>query len=358
MADPDVDALFAGTADVPVIAAPMAGGPSGPDLVAAVADAGALGFLAAGYRSVDVLATEIDRTRALSGAPFGVNVFVPAPSVVDRAALDAYIAELAPEAERLGVHLGEPLEDDDGYAAKIEALEADPVAVVSFTFGAPDAAVVGRLHAVGTRIVVTVTTAEEATAATAAGADALCVQGSEAGGHHGRFVNDDTALAPARLRDALAAVRGASDLPLVAAGGVATGDHVVAARRAGAVAVQIGTALLAASEAGTHPTHRAALVDPRFDATMLTRAFTGRPARGIRNRFMVDHPTAPAAYPQIHHVTRPLRAAAAAQGSADALHLWAGIEYRRARAEPAGVIVRRLVDEWRTASEADTGPAA
>jgi nitronate monooxygenase len=358
MADPDVDRLCAGTADVPVVAAPMAGGPSGPDLVAAVADAGALGFLAAGYRSVDALATEIARTRALTRAPFGVNVFVPAPSSVDRAALDAYIAELAPDAERLGVHLGEPHEDDDGYGDKIAVLEADPVAVVSFTFGAPDAAVVRRLQAVGTRVVVTVTTAEEAAAATAVGADALCVQGSEAGGHQGRFVNDDAALAPAPLRDALVDVRTASDLPLIGAGGIASGDQVVAALRAGAVAVQIGTALLAADEAGTHPTHRAALVDPRFVGTMLTRAFTGRPARGIRNRFMDDHLAAPAAYPQIHHVTRPLRAAAAEQGSADALHLWAGVEYRRSRTGPAGVIIRRLVDEARTASGARTGPDA
>jgi nitronate monooxygenase len=323
--------------------------------VAAVAQAGALGFLAAGYRSVDGVVDEITRTRKLTRAPFGVNVFVPAPTPVDQVELEAYIAELAPEAERLGVVLGEPLVDDDGYAAKLEALETDPVAVVSFTFGAPQEAVVRRLHAAGSRVVVTVTGAEEAAIAVATGADALCVQGSEAGGHHSRFRNDESALSPAPLRQALASVRAVSDLPLIGAGGVADGEQVAAVRRAGAVAVQIGTALLAADEAGTNPTHRAALADLRSAGTQLTRAFTGRPARGIRNRFMVDHPDAPAAYPQIHHVTRPLRAAAAEQGSADALHLWAGVGYASTRAEPAGATIRRIVEEWLAAPGTVTG---
>lgn len=351
MREPDVGKLFAGTADVPIVAAPMAGGPSGPELVDAVARTGAFGFLAAGYKSAEVLAGEIDRTRRLSRALFGVNVFVPAQSAVDETAVEAYVAELVPDAERLGVSLGEPVADDDGYAAKLAVLEADPVAVVSFTFGAPDETVVRRLHAVGTRVVVTVTAPDEAVAADAVGADALCVQGSEAGGHHGRFRNDDAVLSPASLSDALAAVRSVSDLPLIGAGGIATGRHVAEVRAAGAVAAQIGTVLLAATEAGTNATHLAALVDPRFTGTMLTRSFTGRPARGICNRFMVDHPTAPAAYPQIHHVTRPLRAAAADQGVADSLHLWAGVEYRRCRAEPAGVIIERLLEElWATPS--------
>lgn len=355
MPDPDVSDLLSGTADVPIVAAPMAGGPSGPALVAAVAQAGALGFLAAGYKSVDGLADEIARTRELTGAPFGVNVFVPGSSDVDETALAQYLAELVPEAEELGVPLGEPMADDDGYAAKLEVLEAVPVAVVSFTFGVPDGSVVHRLHAVGTRVIVTVTAPDEAMTATAVGADALCVQGSEAGGHHGRFRNDDAALSPLPLSDALVAVRAASDLPLIGAGGIATGRQVAGVRAAGAVAAQIGTALLAATEAGTNATHRAALVDPRFTETMLTRAFTGRPARGIRNRFMVDHPSAPAAYPQIHHATQALRAAAAQQGVADALHLWAGVEFRRSRSEPAGVIIERLVEELRAVPDAPTG---
>ncbi|HEX7460182.1 MAG TPA: nitronate monooxygenase [Acidimicrobiales bacterium] len=340
---------------MPIVSAPMAGGPSSPALVAAVSRAGALGFLAAGYKSAEGMAAEIAACRELTDGPFGVNVFVPGPSEVDDGALATYLEELAPDAERLGVALGAPLHDDDGYAAKLDLLEADPVAAVSFTFGAPDASTVKRLHAVGSRVVVTVTGPEEASLAASAGADALCVQGSEAGGHHGRFRNDDAALSPLPLLDVLAAVGSATSLPMLAAGGIATGRRMAAVLDAGAVAVQIGTAFLAAPEAGTNATHRKALADPRFDGTMLTRAFTGRPARGIRNRFMVDHPTAPAAYPQIHHATRALRAAAAERGMADALHLWAGVDYRRARAEPAGVIIEQLLEELRATRNRLTG---
>jgi len=347
MPEPDVSELLSGTAPVPIVAAPMAGGPSGPALVAAVSRAGAFGFLAAGYKSAVEMGAEIAATRERTDAPFGVNVFVPGPSAVDAEELTAYLDELAPDAERLGVALGAPLHDDDSYAAKLDLLERDPVAAVSFTFGTPDASTVHRLHAVGTRVLVTVTGPAEASLAESAGADALCVQGSEAGGHHSRFCNDDTALSPLPLLDVLAAVGGATPLPMLAAGGIATGRGMADALDAGAVAVQIGTALLAAPEAGTNATHRLALSDPRFTGTMLTRAFTGRPARGIRNRFMVDHPNAPSAYPQIHHATRPLRAAAAERGMADALHLWAGVGFRRARAEPAGLIVDGLVEEFR-----------
>ena len=355
MPEPDVDRLFAGMAEVPIVAAPMAGGPSGPELVAAVSRAGALGFLAAAYKSADAVAAEIAATRRLAEGPFGVNVFVPGDSAVDEAALEAYLAVLVPDAERLGVQLGDALWDDDDYAAKIELLATDPVAVASFTFGAPDDATVRRLHEVGTQVIVSVTNADEAAVATRAGADALCVQGLEAGGHQGQFANDDSALAPLALHDALTAVRAASSLPLLAAGGIVTGRQIAAALRVGAIAAQIGTAFLAADEAGTNATHRAALSDPRFAETMLTRAFTGRPARGILNRFMVEHPSAPAAYPQIHHATRPLRAVAAARGAADDLHLWAGVGFRRATPDPAAVIIGRLMDEFRATTDAPEG---
>lgn len=355
MPEPDVGQLLAGEAAAPIVVAPMAGGPSVPDLVAAVSRAGAFGFLAAGYRSADAVADEIAATRQCTDAPFGVNVFVPGPDVVDATALAAYLEALSVDARRLDVPLGTPAWDDDDYAAKIDVLEAHPVAVVSLTFGVPDAVVVDRLHAVGTRIVVTVTTTDEAAVAEASGADALAVQGAEAGGHQGRFRNDDAALAPTPLLDLLAAVRAESSLPLLAAGGIGTGGEIAAILDAGAVAAQLGTAFLATPEAGTGSTHRAALSDPRFTHTALTRAFTGRPARGIRNRFMDDHPAAPAAYPHIHHATRPLRSAAAARGDADDLHLWAGVGFGRTVAEPAQSIVERLVRELRSARAGSGG---
>ncbi|MFJ4797796.1 nitronate monooxygenase [Kitasatospora purpeofusca] len=332
---------------VPVIGAPMAGGATTPELVAAVNAAGGLGFLAAGYRSAAATAEQIDITRKLTDRPFGVNLFVPA-GPGDPAAVAAYRERLRPEAERHGVVLPEAIGPDrDDWDAKIAALLDGPVAAVSYTFGLPAAEEARALRAAGVFQVGTVTTPEEARRAEAAGMDALCVQGPEAGGHratHG--IADRPGEVP--LLDLLAAVRSVTGLPLVAAGGLADGAAVAAALRAGAVAVQVGTALLRADEAGTSAAHRAALTE--FETTTVTRAFTGRPARGLRNAFIDRYgPYAPAAYPEVHHLTQPLRAAAAGRGDTGAMHLWAGTGHRAARGGPAAGIVARLWEEARAA---------
>lgn len=179
----------------PVIGAPMAGGPSTPALAAAVSGAGGLGFLAAGYLNAETVQRQVAEVRSLTGAPFGVNLFVPQRAEVDEAAVAAYLATLRPAARALGVSL-DPAWDDDAWDEKVEALMADPVPVVSFTFGCPDPAVVAGFHQVGSAVVVTVTTPAEALAAAEAGADAVCAQGVEAGGHQGSFgdaVAPDTA---------------------------------------------------------------------------------------------------------------------------------------------------------------------
>src|SRR5262249_40103335 len=159
---------------IPIVQAPLAGGPSTPALTAAVVEAGAFGFLGAGYKTPDALRDDIAATRALTGAPFGVNVFVPG-GAADPSAYAAYVAALRDEAARHAVALGEPRFEDDAWEAKLELLEADPVAVVSFTFGCPPAAVVARLQAAGSAVWVTVTDADEARLAAGAGADALVV---------------------------------------------------------------------------------------------------------------------------------------------------------------------------------------
>jgi nitronate monooxygenase len=322
----------------PVVQAPMAGDPATPALAAAVSGAGGLGFLAAGYKPADRVAAEVAAVRAATDRPFGVNVFVPDPAPVDAAAVAAYAASLRPEAERYGAVLGEPVVDDDGYPAKVALLAGLRVPVASFTFGCPDPADVDRLHAAGTLVVVTVTSVAEARLAAAAGADALSVQGVEAGGHRGTFLDapGDTALLPL-----LALVRAAVDLPLLAAGGVMTAAGVAAVRAAGALAAQCGTAFLAADEAGTNAVHRAALTDPDL-GTALTRAFSGRTARGLVTRFLTEHAGAPAGYPAVHHLTRPLRAAALAAGDPGGMAMWAGQGYPLVRAAPAADIVRAL----------------
>jgi nitronate monooxygenase len=324
----------------PVVVAPMAGGPSTAGLVRAASAAGALGFLAAGYKTAAAMLTEMDAVEAGPGAPFGVNVFVPGPPT-DPAALDGYLAELAPDAAALGVAPGQPEWTDDDWDAKLAALLARPPAVVSFTFGCPEPGVIAALRAAGSVVWVTVTTPDEAAFAASRGAEGLCVQGPEAGAHRGTFSLDaDPPAVPLdRLLHDVAAVTG---LPLIAAGGIMSRQDVRAALAAGAAAVQCGTAFLRCPESGAQPLHKAALADPAFTATAVTRAFTGRPARGLVNRFMLDHPDAPPGYPELHFATRPLRAAAAAAGDTGRMNLWAGEGYRAATTRPAAEVVALL----------------
>jgi nitronate monooxygenase len=337
----------------PIVQAPMAGGPSTARLAAAVSAAGGLGFLAAGYRPVDGVREEIAEVRRATDRFFGVNLFAPPGLAGDESAVRRYAGTLAGEATRYGVALGEPRHDDDGFAEKIVLLREERVAVVSFTFGCPDAELVGALHDAGVAVWVTVTTPVEAHLAADAGADALVVQGVEAGGHRGSF--DDAAPGEIGLLALLQLVGEAVDLPLVATGGIVTGRGVAAVLAAGAAAAQLGTAFMRSPEAATVPAQRAAL--GAGDApTGLTRSFTGRLARGIVNRFMAEHEAeAPSAYPEVNHLTSPLRAVARERGDAGGFNLWAGQAYPLAREEPAGDTVVRLAQEARAALRAAAG---
>ncbi|MGP9016882.1 NAD(P)H-dependent flavin oxidoreductase [Streptomyces sp. BR1] len=337
---------------IPLVQAPMAGGASTPELAAAVSEAGGLGFLAAGYRTAQGMREQRDKARELTSRPFGINLFVPgppAPSAAD--AMAAYREELLPEAAAYGIELPVPTDeaDDDEWDAKLDVLVHEPVPVVSFTFGLPTPYAVEALHRVGSYLIGTVTTVAEAVAAEACGVDALCVQGPLAGGHRGTHDADDRPE-EVPLLDLLAAVRERVRIPLIAAGGLGTGEDIAAVLRAGAVAAQLGTVYLRADESGASRTHQDALIDPRFAETVVTRAFSGRPARGLRNQFIDAHDaTAPSAYPQVHHLTRGLRAAAAKSGDAERLHLWAGERYRLARSAPAADITRDLWERTRAA---------
>jgi nitronate monooxygenase len=326
----------------PIIQAPMAGGPSTVELAAAVSGAGGLGFLAAGYKTEGELREEIAELRSLTDAPFGVNLFVPREDVIDEAVLAAYLERLQP----LGA-LGEPRWDDDRWQEKKAVLVAEGVPVVSFTFALPDEGALSELRGVGSELWMTVTDVAEARAAVSLGFDALVLQGVEAGGHRASFTDHEaeglSTLALLRL-----VATEFPDLPLVAAGGIADGSGVAAVLAAGASVAQVGTAFMLAPEAATNDAQREALTE---DApTGLTRAFSGRTARGIVNRFMRDHEeAAPVAYPHVHHLTSPLRAAARKRGDRDAFNLWAGQTHRLARAEPAAEIVRRMSSEAREA---------
>jgi nitronate monooxygenase len=331
---------------VPIVQAPLAGGPSTPALAAAVAEAGGLGFLAAGYRTADAVREEIAALRARTDRPFGVNLFVPGAEPADSDQVVRYAAMLGEEARRLGTEVGEPRFDDDGWEAKLQVVAEEGVPLVSFTFGCPPAAVIEDLHRAGAAVWVTVTTPGEARVAQDAGADALVVQGVEAGGHRGSF--DDGAPGEIGLLALLQLVGDTSALPLVASGGLATGRSIAAVLAGGASAAQLGSALMLTPEAGTSGAHRRALA--AGGETALTRAFTGRAARGLVNRFLREHgPDAPSAYPEVHHVTAPLRAAGRERGDAEVLNLWAGQAHALAAEEPAADLVRRLAADARAA---------
>ncbi|WP_286928898.1 MULTISPECIES: nitronate monooxygenase [Aeromicrobium] len=329
----------------PVWVAPMAGGPSNPGLVVAAARAGHFAQLAAGYKSAEAMTREVREVRDAGTDLFGVNLFVPNVHPITPAAYDDYARSLLPTAERL-LHDAAPValcEDDDAWDAKIAALVAEPVPVVSFTFGLPSPAVLDALRRAGSVLVQTVTSSQEARRADAAGVDALVVQGFAAGGHSGVW-DADAWPADMPLSQLVEEVAGAVSLPLVAAGGIATPGDVDVSMAAGASAVAVGTAVLRAPESGASDLHKNALADPQYTSTTLTRAFTGRPARALVNRFVLDHDeAAPSGYPALHHLTRPLRAAAVAANDPSALNLWAGQQWRGACEVPVAEILDGLM---------------
>jgi nitronate monooxygenase len=325
---------------LPVVLAPLAGGPSTPELAAAVSNAGGLGFLASGYLPAGELSARLRSARGLTDAALGVNLFCPGsgPSTPDR--YGAYLERLRDWAGRNGPELGEPRYSDDDWAAKLERLGEDPAEVVSFTFGCPSPEVIRTLKAAGSEVWITVTSPGEAWTARTSGADVLVVQGAEAGGHRASFT-DSGEVPLYGLLPLLGLIEDAVSLPLVASGGVATGAGLAAVLAAGARAAQVGTAFMLAPEAGTAPAHRAAL--RTSEPTALTRAFTGRLARGIRNEFLLTHgPHAPAAYPELHYVTAPMRRRAREEGRPELLNLWAGESHELAEERPAAEIAHRL----------------
>lgn len=344
----------------PVVQAPMAGGASTPELAAAVSEAGGLGMLAAGYKTPEAMYEETRHLRRLTPRPFGVNLFLPQTPAAEAAALAAYRDRLAPEAARYDAELGDTdVGGSDAYDAKVAVLLQHPVPLVSFTFGCPEERVLRRFAEAGTSTVVTVTSVDEALTAQDRGAAAVCVQGAEAGGHQGTHHDDPAEEGGCRatgLLTLLALVGEAVRLPLVAAGGLMRGSQIAAVLAAGASAAQLGTAFLVCPESGAHAEHKRALTDPLYDRTELTRAFSGRPARALVNRFVREHgPHAPAAYPDVHHLTAGLRRAAAKAGDPQGLALWAGQGHRLARTMPAARLVEVLAGELAFARAASTG---
>lgn len=332
---------------VPVIQAPMGGGPSTPELAIAVSDAGGLGSIAAGYLQPEEIRRQISRVRTATDRPFLVNMFVVEEAPV---AADGAREHAAALLAGLRAEVGLPERDVDPPAMP-SATEQFPVildaapAAVSFTFGLPSPEWVAALADAGCRTIATATTVAEAAAAERLGVDAICVQGLEAGAHSGSHRDD---APPQRSTTALLTeCREALSTPLIAAGGIMDGRGVAAAIVQGASAAQMGTAFLLCPEAGTALAHRRALMRGcgAPSETALVRTLTGRWARGIPNRLVTETGAIEGiGYPELHLMTSGLRKAAARQGRHDLMALWAGDLYRLAEPRPAAEIIAEIGD--------------
>lgn len=331
----------------PIIQAPMAGGGDTPELVAAVGEAGGIGFIGAAYRTPEQIRQTAAAVRALTDAPFGINLFAPLPPP-PLAEPAAAIARVTPHYAELGLQtpVAPALPAADGFADQVAAALESTAAAFSFTFGIPPAAVLEAIRARGMHLLGTATTVAEAVALEAAGMDAVVAQGAEAGGHRGTFAG----AFEASLVGTIALVPQIVDavrLPVIASGGIMDGRGIAAALVLGASGVQMGTAFLTCAEAGIPDAYKAAILAAREDGTRLTRAFSGRPARGIVNRFMteVEDGAGPAdilPFPLQNSLTRPLRTEAARQNRAEFLSLWAGQGAPLARRQGAADLVARL----------------
>ncbi len=330
----------------PIVQAPMAGGPDTPALAAAVSEAGGLGSLGCAYLSAEQIEAVAAAVRARTARPFALNLFAATAAPVD----DAAAARIAPVLDEVRRELALPAPAPrppraDRFGEQLAAVVRARPAAFSFTFGVPARDQLAAVRAAGIFIVGTATTLAEAEALEEAGVDAVCAQGAEAGGHRGTFLGrceDALVGTMALVRQIVRRVR----IPVLAAGGIMDGAGVRAALDLGAAGAQLGTAFMDCPEAGTPPPHRRALSSEAARTTSITRAFSGRPARGIRNRFVeLFEQVEPAPFPQQQEATADIRAAAAARGRVDLMQLWAGQGAPLIRSMPAGELVRALASE-------------
>jgi nitronate monooxygenase len=335
----------------PILQAPLAGGGDTPELVAAVCNAGGLGFIGAAYLDPGQIREAARTVRAKTYRPFGINLFAPQPAPESRDSARA-IQHLAPYFAELGLPAPAlPAKPHNNFAEQLTAALDSGAAVFSFTFGLipPDA--LSALHARGFYVAGTATTVEEAALLEKSGVDAIIAQGAEAGGHRGTFTGEFERGMVGTI-SLLPQIVDMVKLPVIASGGIMDGRGIAAALALGASAIQLGTAFLTCHESGIPDCYKESILHAHEDQTRVTRAFSGRPARGIQNRFMTEmeaDATAILPFPLQNALTRPLRSAAAKQGRSEFLSLWAGQGVRMARRQSAAELVARLARETESA---------
>jgi nitronate monooxygenase len=325
----------------------MGGGPSTPELVATVSNAGGLGSLGAAYLNPDQITEAIRQIKSLTNKPFNVNLFAggyeakpydPKPMLAVLAEIHEKLALPAPILPAL---------PPDPFPAQFEAVLAADPPIFSFTFGIPNPDAMGRLKARHITIIGTATTVEEARLLADAGVDAILAQGAEAGAHRGTFAGPfESAMIP--ILQLTRSIRNAVSVPVIASGGIMDGRDISEALRVGASAAALGTAFLTCPESGASEAYKGAILAAGKNTTVITRAFSGRPARGLANAFitkMTGKENMILPYPLQNILTRAMRTAAASRGDSGFLSLWAGTGVARARALPAADLVKRLVEE-------------
>lgn len=336
----------------PIVQAPMAGGATTSELVAAVSNAGGLGSLAGVLLPPDRLREEIRAIRTRTARPFNVNLFVLKPVQSTSEELRVAMERLQPIRAELGLPQATvPSKFSEDFEAQLEVLIEEKPPVVSFHFDLLSAQAVERLHEAGCQVIGTATNVAEAMAWEQAGANYVCAQGAEAGGHRGTFIGPfeqsmtgTMALVP-QIADAV-------NVPVIAAGGIMDGRGIAAALLLGAGAVQMGTAFLTCSESGIHPLYKQALLQAQGDSTVVTRTFSGRHARGLRNAFieqMQPYEALVPSYPIQNALTSEIRQAAAKAGRLEFMSLWAGQAASLCRTLPAADLVETLMQETHAA---------
>ena len=334
----------------PIIQAPLAGGGDTPELVAAVSNAGGLGFIGAGYLSPEQIAQAARNVKSKTTRPFGINLFAPSAPASLSISPDAAIRRVAPYFSELGLPATSiPAGPIFSFTEQLGAALETGASVFSFTFGLLPSGAIQALKQKKIFVMGTATTVNEAIELEKTGVDAVVAQGSEAGGHRGTFQGDFSAAMIGTI-SLVPQVVDAVRVPVIASGGIMDGRGIAAALALGASAVQLGTAFLTCTESGVPDAYREAILNAMEDQTRITRAFSGRPARGIVNRFMTEvesggDQAAILPFPLQNALTRPLRTAAAKSGRAEFLSLWAGQGVRLARRQSAAELMVRLVEE-------------
>jgi nitronate monooxygenase len=334
----------------PILLAPMAGAGGTPELAAAVSNAGGLGAWGGAYVTPDEIAATVRRMQELTPHPFNINLFAGGYET-DRKVDPGPMLEIVGAAHaQLGLPPPvSPAMPASPFDSQLEAVLESRPPVFSFTSGIPSPAQIAALRERGIAVIGTATTAQEARLLEQAGVDAIVAQGAEAGAHRGTFAGpfEDSMVPLAKL---MREIRATAALPVIASGGIMDGGDVARALQLGAAAVQLGTAFLPCPESGAPPAYKRALLAAMKDTTVITRAFSGRPARGLTNRFIAmvaGKEGAILPFRQQNDLTRPMRNAAGKQGAADFISLWAGQGVTRSRAMPAGDLVATLIEETR-----------